>query len=70
MEEKEEQQGRAAELQAERDKAAAVRLAAEKQGIDPKTEEINRYIAGKFAAWLEVHGEAAVPLQSSRREST
>jgi hypothetical protein len=59
QEEQAEQQRRAAELQAEREKAAEARRAAEKQGIDPKTEEINRYIAGKFAAWLEVHGEVA-----------
>jgi len=58
LDEQAEQERLAAELRAERDKAAAAQKAAEAQGVDPKTERINKYIASKFVAWLEVHGEA------------
>lgn len=54
-----EERRRAAELQAQREKAAAAQKAAEAHGKDAKTEEVIRYIAAKFGAWLEVHGEAA-----------
>ena len=57
-EELEEQRRLAAEQRAAREKAAAAERAAVQKGVDPKTDEINRYIASKFAAWLEVHGEA------------
>ena len=53
LDEQAEEQRRAAKLQAQHDKAAAAHKAAEAQGIDPKTKEINRYIAAKFAAWIE-----------------
>jgi len=41
LDEQAEEQRRAAKLQAQRDKAAAAHKAAEAQGIDPKTKEIN-----------------------------
>ena len=45
LDEQAEQERLAAELRAERDKAAAAQKAAEAQGVDPKTERINKYIA-------------------------
>ena len=51
----EQQQRLAAEQRAARDKPAAAERAAVQQGVDPQTEEINRYIVAKFAARLEVY---------------
>ena len=52
---KQEQQGA---LQRERERAAAAQKAAQESGIDPKTKKQYEYVTRKFAAWLEVHGEA------------
>ena len=55
----EEEQARQAELVEERKRAAAAKKAAAEHGMDPKTKRQIKYCAGKLAAWLELHGEAA-----------
>ena len=55
----EEEQARQAELEEERKRAAAAKKAAAEHGMDPKTKRQIKYCAGKLAAWLELHGEAA-----------
>ena len=57
--EDEAEQARQAALEEERQRAAAAQQAAAEKGIDPKTKRQIKYCAGKFAAWLEVHGAAA-----------
>ena len=49
----------AEQRQAEWDRAAAAQKAAEEAGVDPKTKQQVKYLAGKLSAWLEVHGAAA-----------
>ena len=48
----------AEQRQAEWDRAAAAQKAAEEAGVDPKTKQQVKYLAGKLSAWLEVHGAA------------
>ena len=38
---------------AEWDRAAAAQKAAEEAGVDPKTKQQVKYLAGKLSAWLE-----------------
>jgi len=59
QDEQEEAQRLAEQRLAEWDRAAAAQKAAEEAGVDPKTKQQVKYLAGKLSAWLEVHGVAA-----------
>ena len=63
QEEQQAEQEQQAVLQRQRDRAAAAQKAAQESGIDPKTKRQYEYVTRKFAAWLEVHGDAVLVMR-------